>query len=109
MRNRDKHGTIEYFKRYGWKALNKRTVNGKQSHICLKKNPSYYRKGIELRLTREEFNTFCEDNWDLIKSLYLQNKRPSIDRIDSDGHYELNNMRILDLSLNSGKKVIKIK
>lgn len=55
----------------------------------------YGGKGIEFKLTKEE-----------IKELWFRDKayemeRPSIDREDDDGNYELNNCRFIEMSKNS--------
>lgn len=97
-------GTIEYFIKYRWKDINKRTINGSQSHrIKRKNNASYLKRGIEVRMTKTEFRAFCIQNQDVITGLYAESKIPSIDRIDPSGHYEISNIRILDVSLNRGK------
>lgn len=106
-KKRDTRGTLEYFMRYTWKEMNRRTVNGQAANTPHNriKNASYFRKGIMLLISREEFRNFCTDNWDTIKLLYESGKTPSIDRIDSNGHYELGNIRILDKRDNSSRKL----
>lgn len=51
----------------------------------------YGGKGIEFRMTLEDFKYlwFRDEAWEL--------ERPSIDRIDNDGHYELSNCRFIEL------------
>lgn len=60
------------------------------------------RRGIEFKLTREEFERFC------IKTNYLDLKgksanSASIDRIDPNKGYEIENIQILSLSENTKK------
>lgn len=85
-------GTIEYFKSNTWGNLQKRTINGTSPHP---KNISYLRKGVELRLTKNEFYTWCDSQSATILAMYAANIKPSINRIDPDGHYELSNIEIL--------------
>lgn len=85
------NGTIEYFKSNTWSNLQKRCINCKP-HI---KNISYIIKGIELRMTKDEFYGFCELNRQLIEQMYSENVKPSIDRIDHEDHYSLVNIRII--------------
>lgn len=107
-KRRDTWGTLEYFKRYTWKSINKRTINGNQSHMLYKKgNESYLKKQIRLEFSKSEFDRFCDENRLLILSLYNNNLTPSIDRIDSTKHYSLDNIRIVELSQNVSRKVIK--
>lgn len=58
---------------------------------------SYGGKGIECRISLEEVKFL----WFRDKAMNL--KRPSIDRIDNDGHYEVTNCRFIELSENSQK------
>lgn len=63
--------------------------------------PRYGGRGIKFMLEdREEFYAKFEK----IVSLYLSiGGKPSIDRIDSDGHYEMNNVQIIPNPLNTAK------
>lgn len=64
-----------------------------------------YYIGIKVLVKREDFITWAEKNITYIalykewaKQNYSRKYTPSIDRIDSDGHYELSNLRWLALS-----------
>ena len=62
-------------------------------HRC-KHRPTYGGRGIECRVTIDDLAiAWVRDNAD-------QMRRPSVDRIDNDGHYEPNNIRFVELSEN---------
>jgi hypothetical protein len=82
-----------------WTALNIRCKKGKYTRYRTKNKCKIY-ENIEIRFTREEFKSWCWDNQQLIESI----TRPSIDRIDSKGHYELSNIRIIPLLDNISNK-----
>jgi len=86
-------GTVEYFRTHVWNSINRRTINGKHPGRE-KKIQSYFKKGILLQITKEQFWQWCEDNRNTILSYYRLNQTPSIDRIDSNGHYSIENIRI---------------
>lgn len=95
-----KHGNLSYFKSNCWGNIQQRTVNGTRPHP---RNISYFKKGIELRMSKDEFYKFCDDNAAIIMSLYETKQCPTIDRIDNLGHYELGNLQILTKSENNKK------
>ena len=85
----------EYYLKYPWAKT--RTYIKKR---CCQKNSSHYKyyggRGIECRITSSE-----------LKELWFRDKAhlleiPSIDRINPDGHYELNNCRYMEKSENRG-------
>ena len=90
------NGTIEHFKTARWCDLKRRCVNtpGKS------KVPHYLIKRIECRITKEEFYRWCEKQKEHILNLFKVGEKPTIDRINPDGHYELSNMRIISLTEN---------
>ena len=83
---------VNRFKSTRWKDLNRRTVNGYGRKL---KQSSHLRKGIRVEITKEEFYAWCESQRVLIESLNAKGLRPSLDRINSNGNYELNNIRII--------------
>lgn len=63
------------------------------------KYPTY--ANIEIKMTREEFETWVnefESQWNQIKE---SGDVPTIDRIDPEGHYEISNIRVLGRRENS--------
>lgn len=98
-----RRGTVAYFVKQSWHALNRRTVNGKYPDRKNPKNAPYFAKGIRLEMSRSEFKSFCETHKATIRDLYKQGKTPSLDRIDSQGHYSIDNIQIISLSENVRK------
>ena len=85
-----------YYKNFPWK----RTLNCIRTRCNNLSHPSsknYGKKGIECRITEEE-----------LKFLWFRDKayemdKPSIDRIENNGHYELGNCQYIEKSENSKK------
>lgn len=70
---------------------------------CYNKNRSKYKnygaKGIEVKYSSREFI-----GWWLSEIENFKGKKPTIGRIDHDGHYEFGNVVIQDLSENSSER-----
>lgn len=100
-----RRGSPEYIKSSYWTTLNQRCVNGSQTiaRNDSKRNDAYARKGVELLLSKEQFDQWVDKNWQAFASLYAEGKTPSIDRIDSTKGYEPENMQVIDLKLNMRK------
>jgi len=64
----------------------------------------YHGKGIECKITREEFMGFWYSNRSIIEKIIAEGGKPSVDRIDSDGNYCLSNIRIISQRVNSSHK-----
>jgi len=61
----------------------------------------YGGRGIEYRLTKEE-ELHLRVKWrPIVVQMLRKGIRPSLDRIDSDGHYEVNNLRLISWTTNS--------
>lgn len=74
----------------------------------IKRSPRYKKRGIICEMSREEFCAWCEERRYLIEPLlelrkYNRALGPSVDRIDPDGHYSIDNIRILTWSENSAR------
>ena len=78
---------------YPWRkhfyAARRRCENKKDSHYYC-----YGDRGIKFLLTKEELKKL----WFRDKAYEM--KKPSIDRIDNDGHYEYSNCRFIEMSEN---------
>lgn len=78
-----------------WGRLNERTINGSRPNW---KNPGlarYLKKGIELRMTRDEFIDKIQESREVYEALIKAGEKPSIDRIDSTKHYQVDNIQII--------------
>lgn len=84
-----------------WLTINQRTVNGQYANSpSVRNNPqqrSYLAKGIRLEMTKEEFISYCSDNYDKIRSMMDAGERPSIDRVCDDCPYSIDNIHIIPL------------
>lgn len=99
LANREK--TKEYNKLYKknkpwlrtYEGLRARCRNPKDDHYI-----SYGAKGIKCLITPSELKTL----WFRDNAVNL--KRPSIDRIDNNGNYELSNCRFVEFEYNSNRR-----
>ncbi len=85
------------FAKVTWTCMNVRCGNGRY-RIDNSKNRSY--GSVLIRFTRAEYYEWCRQNVADI----ISKRRPSIDRIDPDGDYSLDNIRVLELSENSKRR-----
>lgn len=99
LKNKKETDPVYYFASQTWKTLNQRAVNGKYSSSeSIRNSPqmvSYHSKGIELRLTKDELYQFWKSNEDKVKMILSAGETPTIDRIDDNGHYAIDNIQIL--------------
>lgn len=86
-----------------WNNINHRTINGKYPDWNNRGTSAYLRKGIMLKLSREEFNAWFSRQHASILKLWEDGEKPSIDRIDPQGHYQLDNIQIISLRENMQK------
>lgn len=73
-----------------WNGMNTRVKKG-----------IYKRKGIRVVWSFDEFKSFWLSNSEKIQKIKNAGFVPSVDRIDSDGNYELTNCRIIPNHLNT--------
>lgn len=99
-------GTPEYVKAHYWSTMNQRCVNGRYIQES-KRNDAYLRKGVELLLTKAEFDEWVDQNWVDFERIYAEGKTPSIDRKDATKGYEPSNMQVIDLKENMRKDRVK--
>lgn len=89
FRKRNKNFRIKHRESVIFSSINSRCNNPKQPGF-----PYYGGRGIKNLLTKEQIKFIWErDNASLME-------KPSIDRVDSDGNYELSNCRFIELSEN---------
>lgn len=84
-----------------WTGINARTVNGLYADNNNKSNVHYLKRGILLKFERAEYKEWCFKQREAFLLMLQRGERPSIDRIDSSGHYSLSNLRIVPLKTNS--------
>ena len=97
-----RRGSKEYIKSAYWQTLKQRTLNSKE-FTDSKRNASYKRNCVSLDISKEEFDSWVDDNWSKFEALYAEGKIPSIDRIDNNGNYCRSNMDVIDLKENMAK------
>lgn len=87
-----RNGKLDNRLHYCWNNMINRCVKMTAPH-----SKYYGMKGIKLLLTREQLRElWFRDN-------AISMKKPSIDRIDSNGHYEFSNCQFIEQSENSRK------
>lgn len=89
-------GELLYYQCMWWSNINYRSVNGSRKV----KHTHYVKRGIRLCFNKEDFYRWVESQFPHIRRMFLAGETPSLDRIDTDGHYELKNVRVLSLSEN---------
>jgi len=67
-------------------------------HERVRNHPSYDHVSIEV--TRKQFVDWVTQNWAQVLEIRKTGEEASIDRIDSKGNYELENMRIISIREN---------
>jgi hypothetical protein len=74
-------GTLQHFKTHRWQSI-------------LLRSKDWLANGVDrpLKMTKEEFFYWCDSVADQIAAC----KRPSVDRIDNDRGYEVENIRVIE-------------
>lgn len=97
-------GTLRYFMRTRWNGINQRTINGRNPSWNNRFARFYLEKGIRLEMAREEFYGWCISNWHIARTIQSKGMTASVDRIDSNGPYSLENIQIISRNENSRAK-----
>lgn len=84
-----------------WVRLNNRTINGAKPYWRSTGHRYYLEHGIRLEMTKTEFYAWVLAHWADAEAIQRNGKTPSIDRVDSKGHYSLDNIRIIENRLNT--------
>lgn len=93
--------TLRGFTSRLWKRLNDRTVNGTHPRYCNRFDRYYLDQGVRLVISRVDFELWVSEHWTDVVAMREAGLRPSLDRIDSSGHYSRENMRFVPLSENT--------
>jgi len=88
-------GTLQYFKTQTWSNINCRAINGSSPQWSHPNIRRFLEKGVRLEISKDEFYKWCDLHEKEILSLYTDTSSPSVDRIDSNLHYSLDNIRII--------------
>jgi hypothetical protein len=94
--------TFEFYRSQLWGNIQKRTINSGKK--CTDKY--YEKKNRLLLMSKDAFYSWLELQRPLIENIYSNGKIPSIDRINNNGNYSIDNIQILELieNIKKGKK-----
>lgn len=85
------------YKKMSWKSI-LHSIKQRCNNSNNKAYKWYGGRGIKCRITEEEIKKL------MIRDNYWSLKRPSIDRINTNGDYTYDNCRFIEMSLNIGKR-----
>lgn len=87
-----------------WASINQRTSNGKYTTSFSAMNSpqfkSYREKGIELNMTKDEFTSWMLSMKDVHDKIVESGDKSSIDRINSEKGYSIDNIKMIPLHEN---------
>lgn len=83
-----------------WARLNNRTINGAKPYWWSLSHRYYLEHGVQLQMSKTEFYTWVLAHWAEAEAILRTGGVPSVDRIDSNGHYAIGNIRIIENHLN---------
>ena len=98
------HGTMAYFKLNRWSGIKSRTNPSDKKYGI----SAYAKRGIKLKMTKDEFYMFCDLNEKKIMQMWQKKAlgdAPSINRIDSMKHYSLDNIEIITQRQNCSSQI----
>lgn len=108
LRNND---PVEFYSRTTWTSLQQRVSGGLYSSAAsLQTNPqhlSYFRKGVICTVTKDEYFEFWKKNSETVFDIIKSGDKPSIDRIDPNGNYSIDNIQIISLTENRKKDRVR--
>ena len=105
--NKDSHSNLKYCNKLCKQRHYKKTISGWITTVFHRAKFRHERDGMFFNLNKDEFAIFCKNSdkfnsmfieWG--KSGYCKEKRVSLDRIDWQKGYELNNLQFLTVSEN---------
>jgi hypothetical protein len=104
QKNQRINDPLRYYPKASWSSMNQRTTDGCYSSAVSVQNnyqqQSYFKKDIRCEITKEEWYQFWADNTDAVLHIISLGGTPSIDRIDSQKNYTLQNIRIISKEKN---------
>lgn len=107
QRNRRKNDPMSWYPNSSYTSVSQRATNGKYANapsvLANQQQNSYHKKNIQLLISKEEWFDFWKSQEELVLKIIETGDIPSIDRVDSNKDYTLDNIRILPLSENRRK------
>lgn len=91
---------LTQFIRISWNNINRRTINGSYPDWNNPGTRLYLLKGRELHFTRDVFRDWVLARKNVVTRMWNAGDHPSINRIDRDGHYEINNISLTTVRRN---------
>lgn len=83
-----------------WARLNNRTVNGAKPYWSSLSHRYYLEHGVRLDMSKAKFYAWVLAHWAEAEAILKNGGIPSVDRVDSSGHYAISNIRIIENRLN---------
>jgi hypothetical protein len=80
--------------------LNGRTINGANPYWGSPGHRYYLQHGVQLHISKTEFYAWVLAHWADAEAILKNGGIPSVDRIDPNGHYTIDNIRIIENHLN---------
>lgn len=107
QRKRRRESPLEHYPRSSYTSVQQRSINGKYSTspsvLANAQQNSYHTKGIRLLMTFDQWLAFWKENEQKVLDIISMGDVPSVDRINSNLDYSVDNVRIIPLSENRKK------
>lgn len=95
---------MAYYPKASWASMQQRTTGGIYSSATSVQNnyqqQSYFKKNIRCEISKDEWYQFWKDNEAAVLHIISLGGTPSVDRIDSQKNYTLQNIRIISKEKN---------